>query len=70
MPNGHEEQEFYARLALREQLVALGDENARLKAEVERLRSGAHASDCAVHNEPAYPNGPCACAAAVGEGEG
>ncbi|MFA5868007.1 MAG: hypothetical protein WC891_08675 [Actinomycetota bacterium] len=20
-----------------------------------------HASDCAVHNEPAYPNGPCNC---------
>ena len=20
-----------------------------------------HASDCAVHNEPAYPNGPCDC---------
>jgi hypothetical protein len=22
-----------------------------------------HASDCAVHNEPAYPNGPCNCGA-------
>ena len=22
-----------------------------------------HASDCAVHNEPAYPNGPCDCGA-------
>lgn len=22
-----------------------------------------HASDCAVHNEPAYPNGPCSCGA-------
>ena len=20
-----------------------------------------HQSDCAVHNEPAYPNGPCRC---------
>ena len=20
-----------------------------------------HTSDCAVHNEPAYPNGPCDC---------
>ena len=20
-----------------------------------------HLSDCAVHNEPAYPNGPCDC---------
>lgn len=23
-----------------------------------------HLSDCAVHNEPAYPNGPCDCGAA------
>lgn len=23
----------------------------------------AHASDCAVHNEPAYPAGPCDCGA-------
>lgn len=22
-----------------------------------------HASDCATHNEPAYPNGPCDCGA-------
>ncbi len=22
-----------------------------------------HASDCAVHNMPAYPNGPCDCGA-------
>lgn len=22
---------------------------------------GVHASDCAVHNEPAEPNGPCDC---------
>lgn len=22
-----------------------------------------HASDCSVHNEPAYPNGPCDCGA-------
>lgn len=22
-----------------------------------------HASDCAVHNEPAYPAGPCSCGA-------
>lgn len=26
-----------------------------------------HASDCAVHNEPASPAGPCDCAAGVGE---
>lgn len=24
-----------------------------------------HASDCAVHNEPAYPAGPCDCGATV-----
>lgn len=24
-----------------------------------------HLSDCAVHNEPAYPNGPCDCGAAT-----
>lgn len=26
-------------------------------------RGTTHASDCAVHNEPAYPNGPCDCGA-------
>lgn len=26
---------------------------------------GLHASDCAVHNEPAYPAGPCDCGASV-----
>jgi hypothetical protein len=25
-----------------------------------------HDSDCAVHNEPATPNGPCDCGAAIG----
>lgn len=25
------------------------------------LRDGPHASDCAVHSGPAYPNGPCNC---------
>lgn len=25
-----------------------------------------HASDCAVHNEPAYRNGPCDCGAEKG----
>lgn len=29
--------------------------------------NGIHASDCAVHNEPAYPNGPCDCGAAVSQ---
>ena len=27
-----------------------------------RVPAVAHASDCAVHNEPALPNGPCDCA--------
>lgn len=27
-----------------------------------------HKSDCAVHNEPAYPNGPCDCGAEVTTG--
>ena len=32
------------------------DENSSLAA-----RGGQHLSDCAVHNEPAYPAGPCDC---------
>ncbi|WP_418219853.1 hypothetical protein [Burkholderia metallica] len=31
--------------------------------EAWNLRAPIHASDCAVHNEPAYPNGPCDCGA-------
>lgn len=27
------------------------------------MEPGQHASDCAVHNEPAMPNGPCDCGA-------
>lgn len=32
---------------------------------MESVRNGleAHDSDCAVHNEPAYPVGPCNCSA-------
>lgn len=30
-----------------------------------RLVPAQHASDCAVHNEPAYPAGPCNCGAEV-----
>jgi regulator of replication initiation timing len=26
-----------------------------------QITEGLHDSDCAVHNEPAYPNGPCNC---------
>lgn len=29
----------------------------------------AHDSDCATHNEPAYPNGPCDCSLAMQKGE-
>ena len=29
-----------------------------------------HLSDCAVHNEPAYPIGPCDCGAAIAKAEG
>ncbi len=29
--------------------------------------SAQHASDCAVHNEPAYPKGPCNCGASTEE---
>lgn len=25
------------------------------------MRDGYHDSGCAVHNEPAFPNGPCSC---------
>lgn len=27
------------------------------------LKTGGHWSDCAMYNEPAYPNGPCDCGA-------
>lgn len=30
-------------------------------AQAANAGRGVHASDCAVHNEPAYPNGPCDC---------
>lgn len=30
----------------------------------------AHASDCGVHNEPAYPNGPCTCSGTRWHGYG
>ena len=36
-----------------------------LKSLQEPLPQGVHASDCAVHNEPAYPNGPCNCGAEI-----
>lgn len=29
----------------------------------ESCRTIVHLSDCAVHNEPAFPNGPCDCGA-------
>jgi hypothetical protein len=30
--------------------------------EINDILRRAHKSDCAVHNEPAFPNGPCDCA--------
>jgi hypothetical protein len=36
-----------------------------IKQEAEQAKyqilNGLHSSDCSVHNEPAYPNGPCDC---------
>jgi hypothetical protein len=29
--------------------------------ECDACKISPHWSDCAVHNEPAYPNGPCDC---------
>ncbi len=31
------------------------------------VRCCGHTSDCAVHNEPAYPNEPCTCGAKPGD---
>lgn len=47
----------------RRDLVRAG---ALILAEIERIdrASARHASDCAVHNAPAYPPGPCDCGAA------
>lgn len=33
------------------------------------FKTGKHWSDCAVHNEPATPNGPCDCDANAPAGE-
>lgn len=35
-------------------------EEAQFRGFLERTRL-VHASDCATHNMPAYPNGPCDC---------
>jgi len=42
-----------------------GHQGADVKAIYRAMISSAvvHASDCAVHNEPAYPAGPCNCGA-------
>jgi hypothetical protein len=34
---------------------------ASLDAAIEIAKELKHWSDCAVHNEPAFPNGPCNC---------
>lgn len=35
--------------------------DAVLGCQCDACRIRPHASDCAVHNMPAYPNGPCNC---------
>lgn len=35
---------------------------AQIEAHARKMVEGEHASDCAVHNGPAYPAGPCDCA--------
>lgn len=52
-----------------QQVFAMGDRTARQKKgwwsrTVRRFTAIEHASDCAVHNGPAYPPGPCNCGAA------
>lgn len=51
-----------------QQVFAMGERTARQKKgwasrTVRRFSAIEHASDCAVHNGPAYPPGPCDCGA-------
>lgn len=39
------------------------EEWEKVKDALVLARSDGHASDCAIHNMPAYPNGPCNCGA-------
>jgi hypothetical protein len=50
----------------RAEYLALMFQWALISRYVERhpeVGGDGHASDCATHNEPAYPNGPCDCGA-------
>lgn len=52
------------------QLGADGDEAAfkeKLATIARQRPKAAHASDCAMHNAPAYEPGPCTCGAAKAE---
>jgi len=40
-----------------------GDLNSIPTTAAGKVLTGAHWSDCAVHNEPAFPAGPCNCGA-------
>lgn len=51
---------------IRAERISCVERTAKLpfpRAIAEAILSPEHASDCAVHNEPAYPNGPCDCGA-------
>ena len=45
--------------------INLGGDHSDLSLEFLNALSGfdGHWSDCAIHNEPAYPAGPCDCGA-------
>lgn len=45
--------------------IAGGHTSIESAIEHWNRRAPIHASDCAVHNEPAYPNGPCDCGAVI-----
>lgn len=41
--------------------LALTEDNILIKSRDGYAKLSRHASDCARHNEPAYPNGLCNC---------
>lgn len=57
----------YAALMIREDIEVIGQYLSTISSEVGHCQCAAcmvtHASDCAVHNMPAMPNGPCDCGA-------
>lgn len=44
-----------------DRIMAIHDQVVRLKGHQCDPEGCDHASSCAVHNEPALPNGPCDC---------